>query len=118
MMKITNGISVFEVSKGAYEEIYSKQGFKPFDDENTNGKEKAQNKGKNESPVGASDDEKFLETIQEKPLSQWNKTEVKKFAALNGIDISGTKNANEAKAIIKEFMEESEVEDTEDSEEE
>lgn len=117
MMKITNGISVFEVSKGAYEEIYSKQGFKPFDDENTNRKEKAQNKGKNESPDGASDDEKFLETIQEKPLSQWNKTEVKKFAALNGIDISGTKNANEAKAIIKEFMEESEVEDTEDSEE-
>lgn len=117
MMKITNGISVFEVSKGAYEEIYSKQGFKPFDDENTNGKEKVKNKGKNESPDGASDDEKFLETIQEKPLSQWNKTEVKKFAALNGIDISGTKNANEAKAIIKEFMEESEVEDTKNSEE-
>jgi hypothetical protein len=37
-------------------------------------------------------------------VSQWNKEEVKRFAALKEIDISGTKNANEAKEIIKQFL--------------
>ena len=32
--------------------------------------------------------------------------EVKRFATLKEIDISETKNANEAKALIKEFLEE------------
>jgi hypothetical protein len=35
---------------------------------------------------------------------QWTKAEVKEFARANGIDISGTKNVNEAKEIIKQFI--------------
>ena len=45
-----------------------------------------------------------MDEVQEKPISQWNKEEVKRFAALKNIDISGTKNAGEAKNIIKEFL--------------
>lgn len=120
-MKITNGLGeIFEVSKGAYEDIYSKQGFKPYDKGNYGKKVKVSNQGQNDASNDASDDDKFLESIQEKPIAQWNKTEVKKFAALKGIDITGTKNANEAKAIIKEFLEtqeEEEVVGNEESEE-
>ena len=51
-----------------------------------------------------SEDDIFVEEILEKPISQWNKEEVKRFAAIKEIDISGTKNANEAKEIIKSFI--------------
>jgi hypothetical protein len=47
-----------------------------------------------------------FEELLEKPISQWNKMEVKDFAAAKGIDIHGTKNANEAKEIIKKYLEE------------
>lgn len=110
-MKITNGLGeIFEVSRGAYEDIYSKQGFKPFSKGNPNVKVKASNMEQNGAQDDNSDD-KFIESIQEKPISQWNKNEVKKFAALKGIDITGTKNANEAKAIIKDFLESKEEEE-------
>lgn len=39
--------------------------------------------------------------MQEKPLSQWTKNEVKRFASIKGIDLKGTKNASEAKERIK-----------------
>ena len=48
----------------------------------------------------------LIDEIIEKPISQWNKEEIKKFAALKDIDISGTKNATEAKELIKQFLEE------------
>lgn len=97
MVKITNGINVFEVTRGAYEGIYSKQGYHLMNGENPIEEQpKAPEK---------SEDELFLEAIVEKPLSQWNKDEIKRFAGLKEIDISGTKNANEAKTLIKEFLE-------------
>ena len=51
-----------------------------------------------------------MEEILEKPISQWNKDEVKRFAGIKEIDITGTKNANEAKEIIKSFLEAQEQE--------
>lgn len=96
MIKITNGVNVFEVTKGAFDGIYSRQGYKVFEDVNTITEDK--------EPV-KSEDELFLDEIIEKPISQWSKEEVKRFAALNSIDIAGTRSANEAKTIIKEFIE-------------
>ena len=58
--------------------------------------------------VGVNDDEKFLEDIVEKPVSQWSKNEVKRFATLKGVDLSGTKNVGEAKELIKMFLEDEE----------
>ena len=97
MVKITNGANVFEVTRGAFDGIYSRQGYRLVNEG------KAQ---KDEAPKAPemSDDDKFLADIEEKPISQRNKEEVKRYAELKGIDISGTKNANEAKERIKQAM--------------
>ena len=98
MVKITNGIVTFEVTRGAYDGIYSHQGFKPVE-------EVAEKKvAADEDVDNRTNDEKFADELVEKPISQWNKEEVKRFAAIRDIDISGTKNANEAKEIIKQFL--------------
>ncbi len=99
MVKITNGINVFEVSKGAFDGIYSHQGYQLMED----AKHKKESE-KDDAPE-LTDDELFIESILEKPISQWNKDEVKRFAGLKEIDITGTKNANEAKEIIKAYLE-------------
>lgn len=101
MIKITNGKNVFEVTRGAFDGIYSRQGYVILDEN------KPAEQNDNKVPE-KTDDEKFVDEIVEKPLSQWNKDEVKKFAALKSIDISGTKNAGEAKELIKQFLEENE----------
>lgn len=98
MVKITNGVNVFEVTRGAFDGIYSRQGYTIIDEK------KVINADVNKAPE-KTDDEKFLDEIVEKPISQWNKDEVKRFAALKEIDITGTKNAGEAKEIIKSFIE-------------
>lgn len=98
MVKITNGVNVFEVTRGAFDGIYSRQGYKLVD-------EKVEAKAPEASAAPEkSEDDIFVEEILEKPISQWNKEEVKRFAAIKEIDISGTKNANEAKEIIKSFI--------------
>ena len=98
MVKITNGVNVFEVTRGAFDGIYSRQGYTIFNENAVLVEETTDIPEKTE-------DEKFLDEIIEKPISQWNKEEVKRFAALKEIDITGTKNANEAKEIIKGFIE-------------
>ena len=97
MVLITNGINRFWVTKGAFSGVYSKQGYTIENDKKV--------VAAVQMPSPKSLDEKFLEEVEEKPLSQWSKDEVKKFAALKDIDLSGTKNINEAKALIKDFME-------------
>ena len=97
MVLITNGVNRFWVTKGAFSGVYSKQGYTIENDKKVIAAV--------QMPSPKSLDEKFLEEVEEKPLSQWSKDEVKKFAALKDIDLSGTKNINEAKALIKDFME-------------
>lgn len=98
MVKITNGVNVFEVTRGAFDGIYAHQGYVLCEEEN----EDIQSQKETE-PV-KSEDEIFVEELLEKPISNWNKEEVKRFASIKEIDITGTKNANEAKAIIKDFL--------------
>lgn len=99
MVRITNGVNIFEVTRGAFDGIYSRQGYTIMDEKKANLDVNANNAPEK------TEDEKFLDEIIEKPISQWNKDEVKRFAALKEIDITGTKNANEAKEIIKGFIE-------------
>lgn len=96
MVKITNGVNVFEVTKGAFDGIYSRQGYVLANDGTP----------KQEAPAvkGKTEDELFIEAVSEKPISQWSKDEVKRFASIKGVDIAGTKNVNEAKEIIKGFL--------------
>lgn len=100
MVKITNGRDTFEVTEGAFEGIFVHQGFKKVDDKKDKPKIILDEV---EIPVVDAADE-FDELEDEKPVSQWTKAEVKEFAKANGIDISGTKNVNEAKEIIKQFI--------------
>lgn len=99
MVKITNGTNVFEVTHGAYESIYKKQGYVRVD-------EKVETVQKPEVPQEpeVNEDDLFVEELLEKPIGNWKGQEVKRFAEIKGIDISGTKNANEAKEIIKAFL--------------
>ena len=105
MVKITNGVNVFEVTRGAFDGIYSRQGYVLVE-------EKKAEKQEEETKVPEkTDDEKFIDEIIEKPLSQWNKDEVKRFAAIKEIDITNTKNVGEAKELIKQFLEEDDDEE-------
>lgn len=100
MVKITNGTDVIEVTRGAYNEIYSRQGYKVVNEKKPAG-------GSNNNPPPPPDmtnDEKFIEVMLETPISQWKKEEIKRFATLKEIDISEVKNAGEAKDIIKKFL--------------
>lgn len=101
MVKITNGRDVFEVTEGAFEGIFIHQGFKKVDGKKEEPKIILDEV---EIPVVDAADEFDDELENEKPVSQWTKAEVKEFARANGIDLSGTKNVNEAKEIIKQFI--------------
>lgn len=106
MVKITNGVNVFEVTRGAFDGIYSRQGYTIMNEKAAEG---AKTSEAHKAPE-KTEDEIFVEEILEKPISQWNKDEVKRFAGIKEIDITGTKNANEAKEIIKSFLEAQEQE--------
>lgn len=101
MVKITNGINVFEVTSGAYEGIYRHQGYQIV-----SGKKEQEAFVAEGAPKEAekSADEIFAEELQKKPISQWNKDEVKRFASVKGIDLAGTKSVNEAKEVIKKAL--------------
>ena len=130
MVRITNGINTFEVTKGAFDGIFSHQGYHIVecndnyneacnstsdvitDDGNKNGNEDVDgdnvsnttgNTGVNGNEK--SDDDKYCEEILEKPIAQWSKEEIKKFAEIKEIDITGTKNAGEARDRIKAYLE-------------
>lgn len=100
MVKITNGINVFEVTSGAYDTIYKHQGYQRVE-EDMGGIFMPDEEGKTEKTA----DEMFIGELEKKPISQWNKDEVKRYAAATGINISGTKSINEAKEVIKRAME-------------
>lgn len=106
MVKITNGVNVFEVTRGAFDGIYSRQGYTIMNEKAAEGAKTP----KAPKIPEKTEDEIFVEEILEKPISQWNKDEVKRFAGIKEIDITGTKNANEAKEIIKSFLEAQEQE--------
>lgn len=119
MVKISNGEVTQIVSRGAFETQYKRLGFQIVGDNKATEVKKEVKKAAEEKKPEAQvpDDDDFdadvaddiedgddFEELLEKPISQWNKTEVKDFAAAKGIDIHGTKNANEAKEIIKKYL--------------
>nr|DAI66997.1 MAG TPA: hypothetical protein [Caudoviricetes sp.] len=97
MVDITNKVDTYSVTKGAYEDIFKRQGFKPVKEEKEDKKETVEETKK-------TDEEAYIEELMEKPISQWNKEEVKTYASLKNIDISNTKNIGEARNIIKQSI--------------
>lgn len=108
MVKITNGVNVFEVSEGAFESIYKLQGYTKINDKKSASVKKDEVAPEKVEKIDATD--KFTE-LEEKPISQWSKSEVKAYAEANDIDLSGTKNVGEAKELIKAAMSSSEDEE-------
>lgn len=97
MVDITNKVDTYSVTKGAYEDIFKRQGFKPVKEEKEDKKETAEETKK-------TNEEAYIEELMEKPISQWNKGEVKTYASLKNVDISNTKNIGEARNIIKQSI--------------
>lgn len=97
MVKITNFFNTFEVTQGAYDDIFKKQGFELVEEEKEDKKETVEETKK-------TNEEAYIEELMEKPISQWNKEEVKTYASLKNVDISNTKNIGEARNIIKQSI--------------
>lgn len=96
MIKITNGIDVFEVSNGAYEGIYARQGFRPLEDNTV--------MFAGELVEDTSEEQTFAEEIVEKPISMWTKEELKRFAVYYDIDLSGMTSTENVRQLVKEFI--------------
>ena len=102
MVNVTNGIETFAIPEGAVK-VYKNMGFKPIGVKSTFKAEQTPiDKLTEETEAGA------FEDLLSKPISQWNQNEVKEFAAAKGYDVSGAKSLKQAKAIIKEALEEEE----------
>ena len=98
MVKITNGIDTYKVTKGAYDSIFKKQGYRIVEEM------KSQNSGNENVNSEIDENETAMQELEEKPISQWTKEEVKKYAKHRKINISGTENVNEAKEIIIKYL--------------
>ena len=96
MVKNTNFVNTFEVTQGAYDDIFKKQGFELV--------EEKEDKKETVEETKKTNEEAYIEELMEKPISQWNKEEVKTYASLKNIDISNTKNIGEARNIIKQSI--------------
>ena len=111
MIKITNGSEVYQVTNGAYETVYKPMGFVPVDgfvpaDEavvaaDAESEQVASDEEWTDAESEVDEDAAWCEELKKKPIGQWNKTEVKRYAEIRGIDITGTKSINEAKDRIK-----------------
>lgn len=103
MVIITNGINEFEVSRGAYESIFRKQGYSIVVDTET---EVAENNKDAAAAEPAKQVDKDAEALMEKPISQWTKNEVKSFIDKKRIDVSGITSFNEVKDRVRKYIEE------------
>lgn len=98
MVKITNGINVIEVTNGAFETVYKGQGYHKVVEQQAVVSAPVKDEGQDAGEVDR------IAELEEKPVSQWSKAEVKEYAEAKDIDLSGTKNVNEAKDRIKAAM--------------
>ena len=106
MIKITNGSEVYQVTNGAYETVYKPMGFVPIDgavveDDVVVDEESVSDEEWTEAESDVDEDAAWCEELKKKPIGQWNKSEVKRYAEIRDIDITGTKSINEAKDRIK-----------------
>lgn len=110
MIKITNGSEIYEVTRGAFETVYKPMGFYEFKGKPVEHAddivEDVADEPEQEADDEQSEDDAWCEELEKKPIGQWNKAEVKQYASVKGIDITGTKSINEAKDRIKAAREE------------
>lgn len=124
MVKCTNGMAVIEVTEGAYNTIFKDQGYRPIVDEvktpvapvvvpteekvETHVEDNSEVESEEQDDAYVPEEKDEIDSLLEKPIGQWSNDEVKAFAEAKGIDITGTKNAKEAKGRIRKFLEDAE----------
>lgn len=124
MVKCTNGMAVIEVTEGAYNTIFKDQGYRPIAEEvkapvapvvvpteekvETPVEDNSEVESEEQADAYVPEEKDKIDSLLEKPIGQWSNDEVKAFAEAKGIDITGTKNAKEAKGRIRKFLEDAE----------
>lgn len=115
MLRITNGEKTLLVAEKVYENTFKPMGWEPEDKEEAV-QETIEKDGEDIENPERTEDELFVEKVLEKPLSEWSKEEVKKFAGIKDIELKGTKSAAEAKNRIRAFLENESDEDEKEEE--
>ena len=110
MVRITNGINTYEVPRGAAR-VYEACGYHIVDDDADDAvlmtaEAEVYDTVSDEEVEDA--DEKFVEEVMEKPVSQWTNEEIKRFAAIKGVNLAGVKNTKQARGAVIAFLKEEE----------
>lgn len=107
MVKITNGAVVLEVSKGAFENVYKKQGYEIFKGNLSEAQKRHEKQEKQvEKQVEAETKTSHVtpEEFSDKPLSEWKKADILEYCRVNNFDISKATNIREAREILKKHI--------------
>ena len=111
MVIITNGNVTTKVSVGAYNSMYKDLGFTVVDGEVAASAEEVvvpelvdEVPDIVEETTQSADESNDFSELLEKPLTQWSKQEVKDFAAAKGIELQGAKSFNDAKELVKQYL--------------
>ena len=101
MVKITNGINVFEVPSGAAK-AYEASGYHVITDSEVDKVIIEDEVVEDVEDVAndANDDDRFVEEIMEKPVSQWNGEEIRRYASIKGIDLTGVRTTKQARSAV------------------
>lgn len=109
MVDITNGQETYNVTRGAYETIYKSMGFHivgdPVVESVSDGQEIDTPAPVDEAsdevaePV-VSEDEAWATEIRKKPISQWSKQELKRYAEVMDVDLTGVESVRAVRARI------------------
>lgn len=104
MVKLSNGLHTIVVPSGAAA-TYERIGFRVVKD-NVVESIIDNNEGAIDSADAEDKESEFITNILEKPISRWTKEEVKMFASIKGINLSGAKTFNDAKDRVKSYLNE------------
>lgn len=100
MIEITNGLQFFRVPNSAFETVFKGMGFRPV----TKSDEQGESSDEHDEETADKKESSFDDELLEKPIGEWTKAELRRFAKEKGIDLTG-KSPSEAKELIKEYLE-------------
>lgn len=99
MVKITNGINVFDVPSGAAK-AYEASGYHIISGHDNVDKVIVEDEVVEDVANDANDDDRFVEEIMEKPVSQWSGEEIRRYASIKGIDLTGVRTTKQARSAV------------------
>lgn len=106
MLTITNGVEVIEVTNGAFQTVFKNQGYKPVKGakrpaEAVTEPQTANSEG---SQGEENTDDAFIAEITEKPIAEWRRDDLIRYAEIKGIEIPEGAKVPEMKEIVKDAL--------------